>query len=386
MTAEDPRSQVIDVLRRHGSSTRGELAELTGLSRSTITAFVSSLQTEGLLVERAADDRDGAGPGRPPARLGLRPEAGAVVGVHVGRKQLRVAVADLAATVLAERVSRGVDDPETTFDAAAAAVSEMLTEAGLSSDSVVGAGVGVAGPVDPRTGAIRVGSLAPAWSDVCVGAELEHRLGLPVLVSNDSNLGALAEVTLGAWRGREDVVFIAIGDGIGAGMVLGGRLHSGATGIAGELGHVQVEAGGRLCRCGKRGCLGTVAATSPLLELLRPTHGDIAVADLVDLVASDDPGACRVLTDAGRVVGRVLGELCNIVNPSIILVGGELSVVGEPLVKGIEDGIERFAIPGSAIDVTVARASLGDRAPLLGAIALALTDTDRTRSPLSTAR
>jgi predicted NBD/HSP70 family sugar kinase len=378
------RSRVVDVLRRRGSASRGELSRLTGLSRTTIATLVGDLQARGLLVEQvpAGDDPARGGPGRPPARLRLHPLAGAAVGIDVRRRQLVVALADLSSTVLAERrVEVGADDAGRALDAAAAAVQEMLDCAGLDRARLVGAGMALPGPVEQRARTPGSAALLPSWADLDPAAELERRLGVHVLVDNDANLGALAEHALGAGRGVADLVYVSVGAGIGAGLVLGGRVHRGASGVAGELGHVQVHPDGVVCHCGSRGCLGTVAAAGPLVSMLRPTHGDDLTLDgLLALVARGDAGAQRVVGDAGRTLGAVLAGLCNYVNPAMISVGGELSAAGEPLLAGIREGIDRGALPAAAGAVRLVRSPLGERAGVLGALSLVIGDTEGMRS------
>jgi predicted NBD/HSP70 family sugar kinase len=169
--------------------------------------------------------------------------------------------------------------------------------------------------------------------------------------------------------------------GVGAGLVLGGRLYHGATGIAGELGHVQVRPDGTVCRCGSRGCLETVASTGALLSLLRPTHGpDLTLPAMLELVANGDLPARRVVNDAGRAVGRALADLCNYLNPAAIVVGGDLSLAGDALLDGVREEIERYALPGAAQAAAVKAGVLGERAEVLGAMALVIADTDRLRS------
>jgi predicted NBD/HSP70 family sugar kinase len=237
------------------------------------------------------------------------------------------------------------------------------------------------GPVDHRAQTTGSAALLPSWAGLDPAAELERRLGVRVVVDNDANLGALAEHALGAGRGIDDLVYVSVGAGIGAGLVLGGRVHRGVAGVAGELGHVQVKPDGVVCRCGSRGCLGTVAAAGPLVRMLRPTHGeDLTLDDLLELVARGDPGALRVVADAGRTLGAVLAGLCNHVNPAVIAVGGELSAAGAPLLEGIREGIDRGALPVAAASVRVVRSPLGDHAGVLGALSLVIGDTDRMRS------
>ena len=163
--------------------------------------------------------------------------------------------------------------------------------------------------------------------------------------------------------------------------VVDGRLHHGATGIAGEIGHVQLHRDGAVCRCGNRGCLETIAAEGALKALLRPPHGDdLTTREILDLVAAGDPDARRVFTEAGRAVGRVLADVCNALNPDAIIVGGELSEAGEPLLVGIREAIARYTLRGAAQAVEIMHAKLGERAEVLGALALVIGNTERLRS------
>jgi predicted NBD/HSP70 family sugar kinase len=237
---------------------------------------------------------------------------------------------------------------------------------------VAGAALGLPAPVDLRTGAVGSGNILPGWVDRRPAAELAELLGLPVAVDNDANLGALAEATYGAARGMSDVVYVKVSTGIGAGLVLGGELFRGSTGLAGEIGHVPVDPDGAVCRCGNRGCLETVVSVTHVLRLLQPAHREpLDVARVVELVEAGDVGAARVLRDAGATIGRVLADLCNGLNPEALVLGGELSQVGEALLGGVRESIGRSAQPGIVRALRVLAGTLGPRAQLLGAVALA---------------
>jgi predicted NBD/HSP70 family sugar kinase len=169
--------------------------------------------------------------------------------------------------------------------------------------------------------------------------------------------------------------------GIGGGLVLAGELCRGSAGFAGEIGHIQVRPDGALCRCGNHGCLETVASTEALLTLLRPIHGDdLTVEALLELSRGGDEAAVRVIQEAGRAVGRVLADVCNIVNPAAIVIGGDLSRAGEPLLFGIREAIDRYALPVAASVVEITQGALGERAALMGALRLAISDTERLPS------
>jgi predicted NBD/HSP70 family sugar kinase len=381
---ERNRLRVIDALRQRGTASRSELARLTGLSRTTITTLVTDLQQRGLVVEQPAGDTSAepSGRGRPPTLLRLDPSAGTALGVYFGHTHLRVAAADLSSAVLAERrVELDVDhSASAALDAAVDLVEAVLAAAGLARDDLIGVGMGLSGPID-LAGRVGRTVILPDWAGMSAAEEFARRLGLHVTVENDANLGALAEVQSGAGRGLTDVIYVMVSAGIGSGLVLGGRLHRGATGFAGELGHVFVAEDGALCRCGNRGCLETVASTDAVLALLRSTHGsELTVADVLRLVADGDLGATRVVHDAGRAIGRVLAGLASCLDPQAIVVGGELAPAGAALVDGIAEAIDRYALPGTARSLEVRAGVLGERAEVLGALALVIGDTERLRS------
>jgi predicted NBD/HSP70 family sugar kinase len=376
------RLRVVDALRRAGTASRSELARMTGLSRTTVATLVSDLQGRGLIVEQADARSQPSGRGRPPVLLRLDASAGAALGLDFGHRHVRVAVADLSSTVLAEHfVELDVDGaPEQALDAAAELAAGVLAEAGVERSRVIGAGMALSAPIDSEKGVVG-STVLPSWAGIQAGEELSRRLEIPVELDNDANLGALAEVSFGAGRGFADVVYVMMSSGIGAGLVLGGQLYHGASGIAGELGHVQVRPDGAVCRCGSRGCLETVAATGALLSLLGATHGaDLTLRDMLDLVADGDLAAKRVVNDAGRAVGRAVADLCNFLNPAAVIVGGDLSLAGDALLDGVREEIDRYALPGAAEAVEVKAGVLGDRAEMLGALAVVIADTSRLRS------
>jgi predicted NBD/HSP70 family sugar kinase len=169
---------------------------------------------------------------------------------------------------------------------------------------------------------------------------------------------------------------VMLSGGIGAGLILDGQLFLGHSGLTGELGHVVADPDGHVCRCGNRGCLETVASAAAILDALRPLHGpDVTLQDAIALARDGDAGANRLFADAGRTVGQAVGAICNLVNPERVIVGGEMSVVGDVLVDAVADGIARSTIPAIAHDAHVVRGSLGERAEVLGAIGLVLAET-----------
>jgi predicted NBD/HSP70 family sugar kinase len=376
--------RVVDALRERGSASRADLARITGLSRTTITSVVRELQANGLIVERpdTAGLARRAETGRPPVLLGLNAAAGAAVGVAFDHRRVRVALADLSATVLAERETQlDVDhDAISALDTAAELVEQLVADSPFGVQRLIGAGMGLPGPIDLESGTVGSSVMLPGWIGYQPSAELSTRLGLHVAVDNDANLAALGELLFGAARGVTNGLYVKVSSGIGAGLVLGGWLYRGSMGRAGELGHVRARPDGIVCRCGNRGCLETVASIPALCELLRPVHGRIAIEDVLDLLRTGDVATKRVVDEAGRAIGRVLADLCAVLDLETIVVGGELAAAGDLLLRAVEESIERHALPAAAESVDVRPALLGDRAEVLGALALVIGDTDRLRS------
>ncbi|MFP5364118.1 MAG: ROK family transcriptional regulator [Thermoleophilia bacterium] len=376
---ERNRRALLDALRRNGSASRADLARQTGLSRSTVSTLISELQAAGMVVEHDPRDDRVSQQGRPPTLLTLDRSAGLVLGIDFAHEHVRVAIADLSRTILAER-ARALDVDRSAVQALDLAVQladEVIEDAAVSRDLILGVGVGLSGPIDVAAGTVHAGKILPGWAGVRPVDELAARLGLDVYLDNDANLGALAEVTLGAGVGASDAIYIMVSGGVGAGLILGGELYRGTGGTAGELGHVLVDETGPICRCGNRGCLEMMAGGRAIVELLRPGHGEeLTIEQVVALVEQGDTGARRAIADAGRVLGRSVAAIVNAFNPELVIVGGALSGAGDVLLDPLREAVHRYAIPSAAEDVRITRGVLGDRAEVLGALELAARQSD----------
>jgi glucokinase-like ROK family protein len=346
---------------------------LTGLSRSTISAIVAELKSAHLVVETpppAGKSRSRGG--RPPATLQLRGESGAAIGIDFGHSHVQVAVADLHMNLLAHRFrDLAVDGAASTaIQAAVEMVDEVLAEAQVNRADVIGVGIGVPGPVDRARGLVGSATILPGWVGVRVAHEMQKRLELPVEIDNDANLGALAELTVGAARGAQQVVYVKASTGIGAGLIIGGRLHRGVSGTAGEIGHTTIDENGALCYCGNRGCLETVAAAGAIVNLVRQGRGELSFTRILAMAEAGDPVCRRAVSDAGRQIGVAVAGLCNLLNPEMVVVGGLLSRAGELVLDQVRESVRRCAVAAAADRVQVVPAVLGDRAELIGALAL----------------
>jgi len=249
----------------------------------------------------------------------------------------------------------------------------VLRRPGIDRATVAGVGLGLPAPIDSGTGRVGAPVILPGWEGVQAAELATEALGLPVVVDNDANLGALAESLQGAAQGTRSAAYIKISGGVGAGLVMDGRIFRGPDGTAGEIGHASLDEYGALCRCGNRGCLETLVRTPVLLGLLEPTHGpDLTVARMVELAHDGDTACRRLIVDAGRQVGLAAANMCNLLNPERIVLGGELSQAADLLIEPMRDVISRHGIPSAARRVDIVPAALGSRSQVLGAVALAL--------------
>jgi predicted NBD/HSP70 family sugar kinase len=367
------RAMILKLLREQGRSTRNELERQTGLSRSAVAKWVAELLEDGLVTETGlADKGPDAHRGRRAAIVAPVVPAGLVGGIDFGHSHVRVAVADLSGTVMAEQsADLDVDNSaREALDAAASSFCELLSAIGAEPSAVREVVAGIPGPIDTNTLTVRSPTILSNWVDLAPSAELGRRLGRHVHIENDADLGAWGETRHGAGQGFSHLLYIKASHGIGTGLVINGSLYRGSRGFAGEIGHNPLDKDGAWCRCGNRGCLETVVSSSQVRGQLQAT-GLYSERGAAELAFRDDAISRRVLAQAGRVLGGVAAELCNLLNPEAIVVGGELGQGGEPLLTGVRESIDRYAQPATAEAVRVLGARLGLRSEVIGAVAMA---------------
>jgi glucokinase len=253
--------------------------------------------------------------------------------------------------------------------------SVLLATAGRSPADLAGTGVGLPGPVEHRTGRPNHPPIMPGWDSYDVVARLAADLPGPVLVDNDVNIMAIGEHST-AYADVEHLLFVKVATGIGAGVISGGRLHRGAQGAAGDIGHVQTPGQTTPCRCGNQGCLEAVASGTAIAARLA-SSGIPAVSsrDVVDLVRSGNPVATQAVRQAGREIGSVLATCVSLLNPSVIVVGGSLSLAGDSLLAGIREAIYARSLPLATTELQVVASRTGPDAALHGAATLVLQHT-----------
>ncbi len=374
---EHNRHRVLAAFAGAAALTRSEIGDRTGLSRTTVTGIVQELLGEGLLQVPSSDYvvvRTDA-QGRPPALLALTPPSGFGVALDMGHERVQAAVADLGGRILARGVrSIGVDaDARSAAASARTLVGELVARAGVDRQRCAGVVAAIPEPIG-RDGQVARENLASRWHQQRPGELLGEALKHPVHAENDANLAVLGETVFGVGRGVEDAIYVKISHGVGLGIVVNGRLVRGTDGLAGEIGHTQARPDGIICRCGNRGCLYTLAASEYLTTSLHAVtrNPDLTLDDLAAMGRQGHPGAGRVLRDAGREVGRALANLCNTLNPRLVVVGGSLARAGDWAISGLRETMADYteARVAQALDITASR--LGERAETYGALAMAI--------------
>ncbi|GAA5084843.1 ROK family transcriptional regulator [Thermocatellispora tengchongensis] len=362
---------MLDLLRKHGPLSRGELGKRCGLSRTTLYDIIAGLMASGAVVTAAQEDAAPRGRGRPAETLTLNPDAGQAIGIDFARRAVHVAAVNVAHEIVGSASeAHAADLPWEDRVELAERLVGTLTGGSLRLGALSAIGVGVVGPVGEPEGE-EDGRHLDALPELLV-----KRFGVPVLVDNNTRLAALAESIWGAAAGGQDVLYLRLSHGVGGGLVVNGSLHRGAYGLSGEFGHITVEPGGAPCDCGGAGCLETVASIRGLLDSYRAAGGRADdVSALLAAAGAGEEAALGVLAKAGAQVGAVLAALCNAIGPSVIVIGGELAEAGPALFGPIERTLTAHILPISRHRISLRRGTLGDVAGALGGIALVLHES-----------
>ncbi len=363
------QQRVLATLEPGTPMTQAGLARATGLAPSTISNIVRDLLADDML---STVGRQGHG-----QLLQLTRRAGVAVGIDVGHRHITAASVTRVGEVIAERrVDIGVN--VSVVDATriiAEVFADVVRDTGEEPNQLIGVGLGVPTPVDRAKRQVAAPSILPGWVGVDMADIISDRLGVAITVDNDANLGALSELTWGAGRGHHSLAYLKLSEGVGAGLILDGQLYRGRHGIAGELGHTTMDEYGIVCRCGNRGCLETIVAARAVIDLLEPVRGPgLTIARIVELAAAGDVACIRVLSDTARHIGVAVANLCNVFNPEIVILGGELAQAANFLLPPLREVVRRQGVPVATQSLQIERGGLGARAHVLGAALLAMRE------------
>jgi glucokinase-like ROK family protein len=380
-------AQIVAALRKHESVSRTDLAHLTGWSRPKVTSEVGKLTRRGILIEVGEGTSQG---GRRPRLLKFNHQLGYIVGIDIGATSMDIAVADLNAQILLRDCAPADvrDEPLELLGVAKQRVLTLLAKRDIRPEQVLGIGIGVPGPVDFIKGVLVAPPLMPAWEGFSIRGYFHATFPSAfVAVDNDVNIMALGELKSGAGAGLDDFIFVKIGTGIGAGIVCKGVIHRGHNGSAGDIGHICADHNGPICRCGNVGCLEAMAAgpaiahraleaaqngSSPILAQKLATNGLLRSEDVSTAVREGDRAAIEIVQDSGRYIGDVLAGLVNFFNPSMILVGGGVSNIGNQLLASLRQAVLRRSTALATRELIISYSPMSSEAGVTGAVHLAL--------------
>lgn len=368
------RSTILNTIKANGVIPRSDIARLTGLSPATVTGITAELIQDDLVFEKESGDSSG---GRRPIMLAINPGGGFAVGIKVMEDHVTGAMIDLESNLWG-KLSLSLDgqSPENVGRAIVNLVSELLKIADISTQKLIGIGVGLAGIINSEQGIVRISPFF-GWRDVPLRDLIQSHVNVPVYLDNDVNTLAFAEKWFGAGQGVSDFLVVTFGRGIGLGIVLNGQFYHGTRGGAGEFGHICVEPGGLPCTCGKQGCLEMYASEPALLLQAKELFlkGEISVnpqtpEELEALASAGEWAVQAIFTKAAKLLGQNIANLVNVFNPQSVLIVGEGLRAGHWLLDPMREAIAENTMPGLRQDTSIIIEPFGDDAWARGAASL----------------
>jgi predicted NBD/HSP70 family sugar kinase len=356
---------VLDLIRHGRATTRGDVLEVTGLSRMTISQRLDALLAAGMIVEGQTREATG---GRRRRSLAFNTSQSHVLVVAIDTTHTRIAVTDLGGSVLVED---SIDAPVTAgpsdvLDRIVLAMGAVLGKQGLDANDLCGLGVSLPAPVDPESGRPSQPPMLPGWDAYPIAEHLQPAVpGIPVVTANDADAAAMGEYAAG-YTQVSSLCLVKVSTGIGTGIVIGGRSYSGVDGGAGDIGHVAVSPrSDALCQCGMHGCLASVASGRAVAAELRALGFEATSGrDVKALLQAGEPEAARVTQVAGRRIGEVMATMVCLLNPGVVLVGGDLA--SAPLLAGMRETLYRHALPRATRHMALQLGLLGEDAAVAG--------------------
>lgn len=375
------KDSVLRLIWREHQISRAEISRQLNLSRSTVTEIIKELLPTGLIAEVGIGVSSG---GRKPILLQFQDDAKVIMGIDIGATHVSVAMTNLRGKLLLwkEKEFPVRDDPEGTYQVIYELCDECFSVLKHGSEMLLSIGVSVPSPVDPIHPEYLSETIIPAWHGRSGIERLRSKYNVPVYIDNDANLGALAEHWWGAGKTVNDLIYIKISNGIGAGYIFGGKVYRGSRGIAGELSHMPIDPNGRLCGCGLRGCLATVISAWALVEriktlsnlyqespLYKPNPG---IVDIENAALEGDPLAIHIISEAVYYLTNAVISLINLLNPDMIILGGSLSRLGDLVIKPIQEGINSTALVKDLSKTKLKQSELEPKGIAIGAATLAI--------------
>jgi glucokinase-like ROK family protein len=388
LTVSGAEKEILDLVRSSGGITKGDLVENTDYSRTKITSCIDSLLEKSYIVENIDTEYTG---GRRSHTYSLNGNLGLVAGVDIGATSIDIAVADLSHKILIRHSEPALvrEGPIKILGRVCTLLEELLLKNSLKPDTILGIGIGLPGPVDFSHGMVISPPIMPGWDKYPIIDTVQQWFPTAyVIVDNDVNVMALGEVFGGHGKGIHDLIFVKIGTGIGAGIVCDGKIYRGASGCAGDIGHISVNKNGPLCPCGNKGCLEAIAGgpaianraldqardgKSPILmKRADENDGKLTAEDIGMAAREGDTLSIEIIRESGQSIGDVLAGLVNFFNPEMIVIGGGVSNLGNLLLSSIRQTVLNRSLPLSTRNLDIVFSATGSDAGVIGAVTLAM--------------
>ncbi len=376
---QQQKNELVRLLYLHKTLTNANLVKLSGLSLPTITQLLAELSDEGYIEILGSGNSSG---GRKPNLLGLTKNAFFTISVDIERYSAKIALINSQNDYVVKpfQFELNLNDKNGTVDIVTAQVQKFLESFNEAADRLIGVGISLPGLTNSDKG-INYNFLN--FDEVSVSSILEQRLKLPVYIINDAKARALAELRFGKAKEVKNSLVIYIGWGLGTGLILDGKLYTGSDGFSGEFSHIPVMENGILCQCGKRGCLETVASGTALSRLAKEGIARGEQTDLARLTGNDarhihymsvvesalkgDAFSIDILSEVGSELGRGIAMLVQILNPELIIFGGQMLKAGSFLTIPIEHSLNKYCLSDLRTSIHIDISEMGEKASLLGA-------------------
>jgi glucokinase-like ROK family protein len=380
--------ELIDLIRKHGEQTTADLVSRTNHSRTKVTSSIESLIERHYLIENQATEYTG---GRRSKTFSLNGSLGYVAGVDIGATHIHLAVADFAGKIINQHHERSLvrEGPIKILGRACILLEHLLEDNNITVNELHGIGVGIPGPVEFSSGTAVSPPIMPGWDRYPIIQTMQQWFpSANVVVDNDVNVMAIGEITKGAGKNANHLIYVKIGTGIGSGIICNGEIYRGSSGCAGDIGHISVDKNGPVCHCGNKGCLevltsgpaiaeralsGALQGHSPILMRYYEENGGVLTSEDVGNAAREgDALSINTIRESGQMIGEVLASLVNFYNPEMIILGGGVSKLGNLLLSSVRQAVLNRSLPLSTRNLQITFSQIGEEAGVMGAVHLAL--------------
>ncbi|MDI3482017.1 MAG: hypothetical protein PWQ97_1672 [Tepidanaerobacteraceae bacterium] len=379
------KSIVLNFIRKKGQISRADIAKKTGLNRSTVSALVDELISDGLIVEKGIGTSKG---GRKPVILAINKEAGNIIGVDLGVNYILVVLVNLLGEIIRERRVNisAQNSVEKNIEMLLGLIQEVLKNAPVALKGLLGIGIGVPGIVNYEKGLVL---MAPnlRWVNVGLKDIVEERFKVPVFIDNEANAGAIGEKWFGLGKKATNFVYVSAGIGVGTGIIINNELYRGSSGLAGEMGHMTIDMNGKACSCENLGCWEEYASEKALFRYLKEQSGscggnskidlkkidEMTVFDVVDTAKAGDPLAVSAFRWVGKHLGVGVANIVNTFNPDLVVIGNTISMAKDIIIEEITKEVQQRSFISRYSKVTIAPSQLNMHACAMGAVSLVMS-------------